>query len=212
MKKITLIIAAIAALFSTNANAQLKNDTEGYQRYEVSFVAQKFDWGHDDNTKLKGFELGYINGINVTNKLPIFLELGGQLTWTHANDEIATGEELKHTFMSIAIPVNAAYKIAFASSENITIVPFIGPNFKFNLIGKEKGSILGNEYDLSFLNKDDMGGKDNKASRFQVGMNLGVGVNISKLLYIGYHFQPDFADYLDGVKAKTNYITVGVNF
>lgn len=205
MKKITLIIAAIAALFSTNANAQLKNDTEGYQRYEASFVAQKFDWGHDAETKLKGFELGYINGINLTTKLPLFLELGGQLTWTHANDDIMVGE-IKHTFMSLAIPVNAAYKLAFASSETVTIVPFIGPNFKFNLIGKEK-------YDgekFSYLSKDDMG--DDRAKRFQVGMNLGVGVNINKTLYIGYHFQPDFADYLDGVKAKTNYITVGVNF
>jgi len=221
MKKFTFIVAAIAALFTTNANAQLKNDTEGYKRVEASFVSQKFDWGNDTDTKLKGFEVGYLTGVSVTNKLPIFLELGGQLTWTHAKDELSKNNEIKHTFMSIAIPVNAAYKLAFASSENITIVPFIGPNFKFNLIGKQKGELdvdvadvidINTSYDASYFDKDDMGGDDNTAKRFQVGLNLGVGVNISKALYVGYRFQPDFTEYLEGVKATTNYLTIGINF
>ena len=186
------------------------NDSEGYQRIEASFAAQKTDWGKDNSyTKTKGFELGYIKGINLTSRIPLFLELGGQLTWTHAKDEVYS-VDVKHTFMNISIPVNVAYKFAFASSENITIVPFVGPNFKFNVIGKKK---WGDEK-TSYLSKDDMGGKDNRANIFQAGMNLGIGVNIAHNLYVGYRFQPDFKKYFDegDVKTHTNYLTIGVNF
>jgi len=214
MKKIISIFAVAAFLFSANAKAQLVNDTEGYQRIEASFAVQKFiteNDNHSEEDKTKGFELGFIKGISLTNRIPLFLELGGQLTWTHSKDEVDNVDN-KVTFMNIAIPVNVAYKFAFANSENITIVPFVGPNFKFNVIGKEK---WGDEK-VSYLSKDDMGGKDNRANIFQVGLNLGVGVNIAQRLYVGYRFQPDFTKYIEigsiENKTRTNYLTLGINF
>ncbi len=214
MKKITSLLAIAAFIFATNAKAQLVNDSEGWQRIEASFAVQKFITevdNHSTEDKTKGFELGYVQGINLTTRIPLFLELGGQLTWTHSKDE-ENGITNKQTFMSIGIPVNIAYKFSFANSETISIVPFIGPNFKFNLIGIEKY----NDEKISYFNKDDMGGEDNTAKRFQVGLNLGVGVNISQHLYVGYRFQPDFTRYIDlgneENKTRTNYLTVGINF
>ena len=210
MKKITMLFAAVVAMFGMKANAQLVNDTEGWTRVEASFAVQSL--GDNDPLKTKGFELGYIKGINLTTNLPLFLELGGQLAWTHKKDsyEVVNQDiDIKYTFMSLAIPVNVAYKFAFSSSDNFTIVPFVGPNFKFNLIGKEKVD----DEKISYFDEDDMG-KDNTARRFQVGLNLGVGVNISQKLYVGYRFQPDFMHYFDNDEAKShaNYITLGINF
>lgn len=217
MKKIFFFFAAAATLFTSEAKAQLTNDIEGYRRFEASFLAQRTNFD-GECVKTKGFELGYIQGINITTKRPLFLELGGQLAFSHDKDEInKVGADYtdKYTFMSIAIPINVAYKFTFTNSDNFTIVPFIGPNFKFNLIGKNKCE-GDHDYKISFFNKDDMYGKDNTAKRFQVGLNLGFGVNILERLYVGYRFQPDFAKYIKHddfkVKTKANYITFGVNF
>lgn len=213
MKKITLLAICLMSIIAISAKAQLTIETDSYQRFEASFVAQNFDWENNTEINLKGFGLGYVNATNLTTKLPLFLELGGQLTWAHINDAEGFSEEHNFTFMSIALPLDFAYKFSFVNSETITISPFIGPNFKFNLISKERGRILGNEFDRSHLNKDHMGGRSNAASRFQAGLNIGVGFNINKLLYLGYKFQPDFKDYMKGdVKANTNYITIGYNF
>lgn len=210
-----MIFAAAAFLFNSEANAQLTKDTEGYKRAEASFHVQSID--DDDYTDIsaKGFELGYIQGININSNMPLFLELGGQLAFSHSKDEVKVfGEKIgdeKYTFMSLAIPVNVAYKLTFSNSENFSVVPFVGPNFKFNLIGKYE---YGKE-DGSFFDEDDMG-EDAKAKRFQVGLNLGAGVNIAKTLYVGYRFQPDFVKYIkDGdykVSSHASYITVGINF
>lgn len=210
-----MIFAAAAFLFNSEANAQLTKDTEGYKRAEASFHVQSLDDDGELDISAKGFELGYIQGINITSNMPLFLELGGQLAFSHSKDEIKflgekVGEE-KYTFMSLAIPVNVAYKLSFSNSENFSVVPFVGPNFKFNLIGKYD---FGNDNDGSFFDEDKMG--DAKARRFQVGLNLGAGVNIAKTLYVGYRFQPDFIKYSKEddykVSSHASYITVGINF
>lgn len=275
MKK-TLFLAMITAAFTAiNAKAQLVNDSEGWRRFEASYVTnmynQKIQLGYTDiptspieydaiynfdtyedsemsvltfgifeadaEIKSRGFELGYVQGINLTTRVPIFLELGGKLTWSHSSKAKANNIKLivattgpsvtlseytrngsyevdaKTTFMSIAIPANIAYKFAFVNS-GVTMVPYVGPNFKFNLIGKGKVEFGDEEIKTSFFDKDEMGGSDNTARRFQIGLNLGVGVNLSKVLYVGYCFQPDFTHYfdIDDCKTRSNYITVGINF
>lgn len=225
MKKITFILAAFAALFTAEANAQLVNDTDGYQRFEASFASGNM---HNevnlmgltakDDEKTKGFELGYVKGINITTNMPLFLELGGNFTFLHNKNE-DHGITTKLTMANIAIPVDVAYKFAFSSS-NFTILPFIGPNFKFNLIGKTRADlsqIAEEDYKSkqNLFDKDDMG--DNTAKRFQFGMNIGAGVNIGKILYVGYKLQPDFIRYMkidsdNYSKTRTQYVTIGINF
>lgn len=222
MKLIKFFAVAVLAAMTADATAQLTKDTHGWTRVELSFDAQKMKvkdgnatW---DGEKQKGASIGFMKGINITSKMPLFLDLGARLAWLHSKDEWTGTNELgkkvdcskKTTFMNIAVPVNAAYKLSFASSP-ISIVPFFGPNFKFNFYGRTKTSNDdGKEVKTKWLDSD---GWD--ARIFQFGLNLGVGVNIERF-YVGYTFQPDIVSYVkhDGNKTKTinNFISLGINF
>jgi len=220
MKRLLYIILSITTLFSTVANAQfIKNDTSSYQRYEVAYASQRINglvkkdtWkAVDTEIKAIGVELGYLRGINVTSKLPLFVELGGQVTYTHTRDELK-GKKYMHTFISASVPINAAYKLVFSDFDFISIVPFIGPNFKFNLIGNIQGESQGNQFDYSYLNKEQMAHRGGKASRYQFGWNYGVGINVCKLGYVGCRIQKDRKDYLEGIRPNMRFISVGINF
>ena len=231
MKTVKVLVAAMLATFAVEAKAQLVNVTDDYTRAEVSFNAQSLrfvDDDDDDPFKSKGFALGFVKGINLTSNMPLFLELGGRLAWNHGKEKetiptldvngkeilgLGVKHEYKQTFMNIAIPVNVAYKFAFSSSQ-ITIAPFLGPNFKFNIIGKYKEEIDGDkELDLSYFDDDDF---KETAKRFQFGLNIGVGVNINSF-YVGYTFQPDLSSYVkydsdDKLKTRNQFVTIGLNF
>lgn len=216
MKLIKFFVVAVLAAMTADATAQLTKDTRGWTRVELSFDAQKMkvkdgnaSW---DGDKQKGAAIGFMKGINITSKMPLFLDLGARLSWLHSKDEWTSGGvdcSKKTTFMNIAVPVNAAYKLSFASSP-ISIVPFFGPNFKFNFYGRTKTEIGDKESKLKWLNSD-----EGDARIFQFGLNLGVGVNIERF-YVGYTFQPDIVSYVknDDYKLKTinNLIAVGINF
>ena len=213
MKSIKFIAIAILAAMTANASAQLTKDTQGWTRVELSFEAQKLKYKDgsitwDSEEKQKGVSLAFMKGVNITSKMPIFLDLGARLSWLHSKDEFKGGDS-KTTFMNVAVPVNAAYKLSFASSP-ISIVPFFGPNFKFNFYGRTKDTYGDEEIKTKWLDKDGM-----DARIFQFGLNLGVGVNIQRF-YVGYNFQPDISSYVkDGdQKTKTinNFISLGVTF
>ena len=213
MKLIKFFAVAVLAAMTADATAQLTKDTHGWTRVELSFDAQKLKEKNNnaswDGDKQKGAAIGFMKGINITSKMPLFLDLGARLAWLHSKDEFHGGDT-KTTFMNIAVPVNAAYKLSFASSP-ISIVPFFGPNFKFNFYGRTKTSYdNGKEVKTKWLDSDGM-----DARIFQFGLNLGVGVNIERF-YVGYTFQPDIVSYVknDGYKTKTinNFISVGINF
>ncbi|MGN0028361.1 MAG: outer membrane beta-barrel protein [Marinilabiliaceae bacterium] len=213
MKLIKFFAVAVLAAMTADATAQLTKDTHGWTRVELSFDAQKMKEKNNnaswDGEKQKGASIGFMKGVNITSKMPLFLDLGARLAWLHSKDEFHGGDT-KTTFMNIAVPVNAAYKLSFASSP-ISIVPFFGPNFKFNFYGRTKTSYdNGEEKKYKWLNSD-----DGDARIFQFGLNLGVGVNIERF-YVGYTFQPDLSSYVkhDGYKLKTinNFISLGVSF
>lgn len=216
MKLIKFFAVAVLAAMTADATAQLTKDTHGWTRVELSFDAQKMkvkdgnaSW---DGEKQKGAAIGFMKGVNITSKMPLFLDLGARLAWLHSKDEWTSGGvdcSKKTTFMNIAVPVNAAYKLSFASSP-ISIVPFFGPNFKFNFYGRTKEEVGNKESKYKWLNSD-----EGDARIFQFGLNLGVGVNIQRF-YVGYTFQPDLSSYVkhDGYKLKTinNFISLGVSF
>ena len=214
MKAIKFLAIAILTSFAVEASAQLTKDLTEWTRFEVSFDAQRFKYKGEgveaDGITPKGASIAVMKGISLTNNLPIFLDLGGRLSWTHSKDSYDKGDE-KCTFMNIAIPVEAAYKFAFASAPNVKIVPFFGPNFKFNFLARRKWEPTKGDDVKANLFKEENG----DARIFQFGLNLGLGVNLRKF-YVGYNFQPDLSSFKkDGdnkTKTINNYITVGVNF
>lgn len=140
--------------------------------------------------------------------------------------------ENKITTMNLNIPVNLAYKF---NAGNVSIVPYAGINFKINILGKTKYSledpddlknsyyededefweILEEDYEqkqsINMFDKKDTGDKDYTWKRFQMGWQVGVGLNYNSL-YIGVGYTKDFIELCKKTKMGYASITLGYNF
>lgn len=224
MKTIRLFAAAAMLTASTCALAQFSNagvsskgagtsiNTDNYSRFEVSFASTDIQHFEDP---LIGFEAGVIYGQSISKSVPLFLEYGLNLTWTtrdlaEEDDYYYDDYELRFTTMNIAVPLNLAYKFTFPSNSDIALTPFVGLNFKVNVMALESYDDGYDDETLNWFDKDDVGKVT--TNRFQLGMNLGVGLSYQKI-YFGYRFQPDFGKFDKYCKkTHTNYVSVGINF
>lgn len=216
-----LIFAAIALIVASVATpaSALEKNTEGWSRLQLSFVAE--------NVKIKpegikadglnGLALGFSKGISLSKELPIFIEPTAELVWLHQKEEIDEGIVVytdKTNALSLNIPVVGAYKLQF--NDNISLVPFFGPNFKLHLVDKTK-----EEVESEWLEEKESIDIDNLESdedkRFQFGLSFGVGFNF-KMLHVAYRCNPDLSSRWkssetdDKTKTLYNFITVGFNF
>lgn len=233
--KVKALLVAAAALVATSAFA------DGYNRAGVSYNNTHFGYnkeagGKDDSFSTNGFGLEYIHGFNLTESTPIFLEVGanvnfdfGSKTWEGETERISgtdywfrDKETNKKQYINLQVPVNFGYR--FNVGENFKISPYVGLNFKFNLVGKYKlkGETESNipmnvweaaGYDAedlewegkwqSVFSKDDMGGSDWTWNRFQMGWHVGVGFQY-KPFYLGLQYGTDFIPAFKYEKAKIN--------
>lgn len=140
--------------------------------------------------------------------------------------------ERKTTLFSLNIPVNLAYKFTINNSA-LSIVPYLGINLKGNIIGKAKlkltsdleNSVYDSEKefweafeengygkeDTNMFDKKDTGGKDYTWKRFQMGWQIGVGLNYNQL-YVGIGYGKDLTELCKKTKIGTTSITLGYNF
>ena len=195
-------MAAVALLAVSAAWAQ------DYTRLQASYVSHRLtNLSYDGKDIMpKGVTLGAVLGFSVTDEQPIFVESGANLTWAHSAMDVAE-VDVKSTYMNFAIPVNGVYK--FEINDKVSVSGFAGLNLKVNFMAKEH---IGDSK-FSWLSKDDMGGRDNRANIFQLGCQFGAGVHLGQI-YLGYEFQPDLMNFQksEGGKAHkwlANYITVG---
>lgn len=199
MKKKTLwaVVAATAAV-SGSAYA------EGYNRAGISYELETMYPKHGDNLNLNGFGLNYIHGFGVSSKLPLFVETGAKFSAVFGSiEEKDMGYTYKTDYqvMSLAVPVNVAYRFSFADG-TMGIAPYLGLNFKFNLLAKGKEG--GESYNL--FDKDVW-----DANRFQMGWHVGAVYNWNSI-YAGLSFGTDFIEIAEDVATSTFNITVGYNF
>lgn len=138
--------------------------------------------------------------------------------------------ERKTALFSLNIPINLAYK--FSINDKFSIMPYLGINLKGNIIGKNKfklNSSLEDTYydnekefwedfedefgkkDVNMFDKDEVGSKDATWKRFQMGWQIGVGLNYDKL-YVGVGYGKDFTELCKKTKIATTSITLGYNF
>ena len=140
--------------------------------------------------------------------------------------------EQKITSVSLNIPINLAYKFSISNSD-ISIIPFLGINLKGNIIGKAKYKLdtdlndtpydsekefwedfedeLSMKQETNLFDKKEAGGKDAQWKRFQIGWQIGVGLNYNKL-YVGISYGKDFTELCKKTKVATTSITLGYNF
>ena len=211
MKKIFLV----AATMLLTVGAAMAQD---YTRLQASFVANKMTNIADDAIAPKGAALGAVIGFSVSDNLPIYVEPGINLSWSHSAKDLKAGgiktAEEKFTYMNVAVPVNGVYK--FELNDKVAFSAHAGLNFKVNFMAKEHYKVVGGDKsDCSWISKDDMGDRENRANIFQLGGQVGCGVHLQQF-YIGWQYQSDFmkfqeSDYSGAEKHKwhTNYITIG---
>lgn len=180
MKTLKLFLTLALAAAVTTASAQFANtgtlntqdkshsgksvlikDTESYNRIYVSYspLALKGFYGAAGKLSLPGVSVGYTHGINLKSDLPLFLEIGGQVSYASGKfdksdlpllrslDEIIDDDpeellnlEQKHTFIAVSVPVAVSYKFSFADKK-FSIAPLIGLNFRYNIASKFETTI-----------------------------------------------------------------------
>lgn len=217
MKKIFTVVAAM--LLTVGATMA----QESYTRLQVSYISNtltNYDFEGEDMAAPKGFVLGGVMGLPVSDVLPIYLEPGVNLSWSHSAKDLKTMgvkvAEEKFTYMNIAVPVNGVYK--FELNDKVAFSGHLGLNFKVNFMAKEhykEFNAMSNKWDRSWISKDDMGDRENRANIFQLGGQVGAGAHLGQF-YIGWQFQTDFMKFqqadVDGAdkhKWHTQYITIG---
>lgn len=142
--------------------ARLIKDTRDYNRFEFGYLpsTMTIDEKGEDDWKAQGFEVGYIHGFNLTKKLPLFLEFGGQIQFrtfkTPVDEEDRTNDyyyiedddyygdaipgefiyTYKENMLSLNIPINLTYRLNV--TKDFAISPYFGFDFRINLMGKGK--------------------------------------------------------------------------
>lgn len=217
MKTIKFLAVAVAMMASVPAMAQFAGggsssssstgDNENYQRIQVGYDAllQKGSSAH-------GVAAGYTYGLNLSSDLPLYLEFGGRLNFNTAN---------KTNIMAISVPVNVAYK--FNVTDGIAITPYTGINFRINLLATNDGhSMFGSDSDdpegrsLSRSNDDPDDEDwddyyDMSARRFQMGWQIGAGVNFGKW-YAGLEYGLDFIKFQKSANNTASRLNVSVGY
>lgn len=225
MKKLLTLCAAV--LFCIGASAQIVSSQSSitrrekvekvkshYNRLYVSYNPHNFKYKGDDDLNCTGFSFGYLRGFNLTNKIPLFMEIGGNLNYSWKKDSYdinnyyygsSTTVDTKFTYACLSIPVNVVYRYSFG--KGMSVAPFFGLAFKGNLLA---------DYDdgddtYSMFDSDEDGDDEYSWKRFQVGFQIGAGFNY-KALYVGLHYGGNFGEIGKNVKCNNWGLTLGVNF
>ena len=216
-----LLVLAFVGLAGT-ASAQFANsgssasgssiwttvNTDGYNRVYVGYsgVKGKIDIDGADDMKFPGFSVGYLRGIGLTQKVPLYLEVGGEIDFNRYS-ESEEGLDYKETLLGLKIPVSLVYRLNI--NENFSISPLFGFDFRLNLMGKGKYEYDGESEDWNLFDDDEMDGEAYK--RFQAGWHFGVGFDY-KALHFGVDYGTSFNEITEKVKLATTSVTVGYNF
>lgn len=193
----------------------------------------------EDAISLNGVGLEYIHGFSVSKTLPMFVETGikfqfgsGSVSDYDKSNEVDYIYKLQQ--LSFSVPVNYTYK--FTVGEGISIAPYLGINFKIHGMGRTKYSVKFDDDDLqedfedyvdgndefeemlkwkSVFDKKDMGSKDSTWNRFQMGWQIGAGLNV-KAFYLGLQYGTDFISAYKYKKYAINSgnftVKIGCNF
>lgn len=214
---IGLSTSAFAQFTNSNAStSSTSTSTSGWNRVFIEYNPSKITTDVDgaDDLDFKGFSIGYMKGISVTEKLPLFVEVGAALQYRAYKEDFDDSyyeytEKINTT--SLNIPVHLLYR--FNVTNDFAIEPFFGFDFRFNIIGKYKIEAEGESEDFNLFDKDEMKeiGFEDSFKRFQAGWHIGVNLNY-KPIYVGVHYGKDFNEIYDHLKVATTHITLGFNF
>ena len=206
MKKI--LVAIMAVLFVAPSFAQFSSggfslsESSVYYGARIGLNVSTLTGDVDDLSAKAGLNLGGVIGLRLSEATPVFLESGLYFTMNGAKKD---KNEVNLNYLAIPILI----KYGIQATDDIFILPYLGPTFGYGISGKVKGD----GYSESAFGSD-------KYSRPDVGIKLGCGAEYNKLyLELGYKFGiTNIADWKD---AKNNdasvhngafFVNFGVNF
>lgn len=177
MKK--FLVAIMAVLFSAPSFAQYSSGgfslSESSLYYGIRLGANfsTLTGEYVDLDTRVGMNLGGVIGIRVSDSTPIFLESGLYYASRGAKKDKET-----ITTHNLEIPILIKYGIQ--ASDDIAVLPYIGPYFSYGLGGKykfENANVVVKDDTFDYLN------------RFDMGFKIGCGAEYNKLyLELGYQF------------------------
>lgn len=199
-----LFLISVLLPFSSYIAAQ-----ESYSRVSLAYEVMDFhyDDGYADDDTPKGLSFGYAHGFALSASKPLYIEAGAKLAWTHLvhNRRPLDVWVTRMDFLDMSLPVDLTYKFSLFSG-NIGLVPSTGPNFRFNIIGRQKKSYYelskGKETEkINFLARDEA----YPAAIFQFGWRAGVAISHGPFS-IGYNFTYDFTPYREVMISKYGHL------
>jgi len=208
MKKI--LVAIMAVLFSAPSFAQYSSggfslsESSIYYgiRLGMNIATLTGDDAPDMGSKV-GLNFGGTVGLRLSDTTPLFLESGLYFTGCGASKD-------KNSISLNYLELPLLIKYGIQATDDIAILPFIGPTFRYGLFGgkwKTAGAGKVNSFD------------DGHFKRADVGIKLGCGAEYNKLYAeLGYQFGiTNIADWSVGnddasVKNGALFINLGVNF
>lgn len=227
---------ASAQFANSGAAGGDSSDAEAWSGIRLSYnpVSYSIDAKGVKAGSLTGFSASYVKSFKLSSNVPLFIETGIGLSYISGDiaevsdtdfdyddfedyedamedieDFSAMAGDLK--MFSAYIPVNFGYKYSF--NESWSIFPHAGITLRGNISGKLKGKnfdVYGDSDDteLNVFDKKDM---DKTWKRFQIGWQIGAGVNYNKF-YLSASYGTDFSEITEKSKLKTTSITIGYNF
>lgn len=176
-----------------------------------------------------GITAGYNKRMSLNvSSLPLYVDYGANFSYMFGSSEYTEEDyydefEWKHENSANIASINVPLAVTTPFQvDNITILPYVGVNLRFNLFGKQKetveASLNGEDSSKSktynLFNKDDMEGYP--FGRFQAGLNLGVNIEYEKYT-VGIGYVNDFSPVydMDGILTGTfsaTTISVGYKF
>lgn len=208
MKKI--LVAIMAVLFAAPSFAQYSSggfslsESSLYYGVRLGMNISNLTGDAPDLGSKIGLNLGGTVGMRLSDTTPIFLESGLYFTGCGASKD-KTSISLNYLELPILI------KYGVQVSDDIALLPFVGPTFRYGLFG--------GKWKTSGAGKTDSFG-DGKFKRADVGIKLGCGAEYNKLyLELGYQFGiTNIADWtlVNGDDATAHngalFVNLGVNF
>lgn len=224
MKKLLFTICLLATTLAVSA--------QGYNSLSVSYTPSTLGGGEveefmgEDKYNFNGFSLEYTRGFAITNNIPLFVEAGLGFQFLNWNDK----EELEGDYSfkgvinatSLYIPANVGYK--FTITDNISVMPYLGLNLRFNLTSKYKLGIcedgkwmddveeLGMEENpvvLNMFSEDDLG--DYTMKRFLVGWQIGAKAQFSNYT-VGVSYGTTLGDVFNKLDSRFGITTISVGY
>lgn len=217
MKGLKLMIAGCMLAIAGSTMA------EDYNRAGLTYNLghYNFNKNYEEEANFKGFctngfGLNYVHGFGLSESLPMFLEVGGELNFNFSNKKVYEGTDeifdyeynIKENslFQNINLNVPVNFTWHFAITDDITVAPYTGFSFKLHMMSrvKNKTEIKGLPTDVldDYFGEDEdkwqsvFGSEYKKEwgktwNRFQMGWQLGANAIYQNKYTVGLEYGYD---------------------